>query len=231
MNSVIAEIGKKELKTTFRSKSIIIPLLMGVGIPLFVGILVTLRLATEGLELIYTSLLFLQVLPAVIITTLVGLNAFSNEIYWRTIKSLLVAPVSEKEIFIGKSLACIVPGLVVEACLAVIILVLLPIAVDIPILIILLAIGPLLVMFATFMIIAATSRFPSSAATGVGAASFIPMMAIVAVFFLCFFLQTLLQMNPIALQVMIALITAALTFMTYFIATKWFNRERLVVGL
>ena len=231
MNSVIAEIGKKELKTTFRSKSIIIPLLMGIGIPLFAGLFVTLQLAAEGSELIYAPLLFLQVLPAVIITALVGLNAFSNEINWRTIKSLLVAPVSEKEIFIGKSLACIVTGLVVEACLAVIILILLPIAVDIPILVILLAIGPLLVMFATFMIIAVTSRFPSSAAAGVGAAAFIPMIAILAVFFLCFFLQMLLQMNPIAMQVMIALIVATLTFVTYFIATKWFNRERLVTGL
>ncbi len=121
--------------------------------------------------------------------------------------------------------------MIVEACLAVIILILLPIAVDIPILIILLAIGPLLVMFATFMIIAVTSRFPSSAAAGVSAAAFIPMIAISAVFFLCFFLQMLLQMNPLAMQVMLALIIAALTFVTYFIATKWFNRERLVTGL
>jgi len=128
-------------------------------------------------------------------------------------------------------LACIVPGLIVEACLAVIILILLLIPVDTPILIILLAIGPLLVMFATFMIIAATSRFPGSAAAGVGAASFIPMIAIVAVFFLCFFLQILLQMNPLAMQVMLALIIAALTFVTYFIATKWFNRERFITGL
>jgi len=51
MNSVIAEIGKKELKTTFRSKSIIIPLLMGIGIPFFAGLPVTLQLASEGSEL------------------------------------------------------------------------------------------------------------------------------------------------------------------------------------
>jgi len=44
-------------------------------------------------------------------------------------------------------------------------------------------------------------------------------------------LQMLLQMDPLAMQVMLALIIAALTFVTYFIATKWFNRERLVVGL
>ena len=59
----------------------------------------------------------------------------------------------------------------------------------------------------------------------------ISMGAVIGVLLLCFFLPFLLQMNPIAMQVMVALIVAALTFMTYFVATKWFNRERLVVGL
>ena len=103
------------------------------------------------------------------------MNAFLNEIKWKTIKSLLVAPVSEKEIFMGKSLACIITGLIVEVCLAVIILAFLPIPVDVPILITLLVIGPLLIMFATFLIISATSRFPSSAEGG--AAAFIPFLA------------------------------------------------------
>ncbi|MCK4730849.1 MAG: ATP-binding cassette domain-containing protein [Methanophagales archaeon] len=59
----------------------------------------------------------------------------------------------------------------------------------------------------------------------------ISMGAVIGVLLLCFFLPYLLRMNPIAMQVMVALAVAALTFMTYFIATKWFNRERLVVGL
>ena len=57
----------------------------------------------------------------------------------------------------------------------------------------------------------------------------ISMAAVIGVLLLCSFLPFLLQMNPIAMQVMVALVVAALTFMTYFIATKWFNRERLVV--
>ena len=57
----------------------------------------------------------------------------------------------------------------------------------------------------------------------------ISMAAVIGVLLLCFFLPFLLQMNPIAMQVMIALIVATFTVMTYFIATKWFNRERLVV--
>jgi len=59
----------------------------------------------------------------------------------------------------------------------------------------------------------------------------ISMGAMIGVLVLCFFLPYLLQMNPIAMQVITALVVAALTFITYFIATKWFNRERLVVGL
>ena len=59
----------------------------------------------------------------------------------------------------------------------------------------------------------------------------ISMGAVIGVLLLCFFLPYLLRMNPIAMQVMIALIVATFTVITYFIATKWFNRERLVVGL
>ena len=226
---MIIEIGKKELKTTFKSKSVILPLLMAIGIPLFAIIPQLPKAVAEGgMEGIYLMLFMFLLIPT-IITSLVGMNAFLNEIKWRTIKSLLVAPVSEKEIFVGKSLACIISGLIVEACLAMVILAFLPIPIDVPILITLLVIGPLLVMFATFLIISATSRFPSSAEGG--AAAFIPFFGIMAVFLLCFFLQRMLQMGPILTNIMIALMIAVFTFVTYFIATKWFNRERLVVGL
>jgi len=228
MNSVIIEIGKKELKTTFKSKAIILPLLMAIGIPLFAIISTLPAIAQRGTEGVYAILLTLLLIPTVI-TSLVGMNAFLNEIKWRTIKSLLVAPVSEKEIFIGKSLACIIAGLIVEVCLVVIVFIFLPMAVDIPILIILLLIGPLLVMFATFLIIAATSKFPSSAEGG--AAGFIPVGGIMGIFLLCFFLQRLLRIGPTLTNIMIALVIAVLTILTYFIATKWFNRERLVTGL
>jgi len=228
MVSVIAEIGKKELKTTFRSKSIIIPLAVAIGVPILL-LPTTIQAIAERPELMYAYILLIQTIPVIVIASVIGMNAFVNEITWKTMKSLLVAPLSEKEIFIGKSLPCIVAGLITEACWAVIPLVLLPIAVDIPIIIIVVVTGPLLVIFTTFMIIAMTSRFPSSA--GGETAAFISMGAVIGVLLLCFFLQFLLQMNPIAMQVMVALAVAALTFMTYFIATKWFNRERLVVGL
>jgi len=222
MNNVIVEIGKKELKTTFKSKSVILPLLMAIGIPLFALIPQLPKAAAGGgLEGVYLILFMLLLIPTVI-TSLVGVNAFLNEIKWKTIKSLLVAPVSEKEIFVGKSLACIISGLIVEACLAVVILAFLPIPIDVPILITLLVIGPLLVMFATFLIISATSRFPSSAEGG--AAAFIPVGGIIAVFLLCFFLQRLFKIGPTLTNIMIALILAVLAFVTYIIATKWFNR-------
>lgn len=229
MNNVIVEIGKKELKTTFKSKSVILPLLMAIGIPLFALIPQLPKAAAGGgLEGVYLILFMLLLIPTVI-TSLVGMNAFLNEIKWKTIKFLLVAPVSEKEIFVGKSLACIISGLIVEACLAVVILAFLPIPIDVPILITLLVIGPLLVMFATFLIISATSRFPSSAEGG--AAAFIPVGGIMAVFLLCFFLQRLFKIGPTLTNIMIALILAVLAFVTYIIATKWFDRERLVAAL
>jgi len=229
MNNVIVEIGKKELKTTFKSKSVILPMLLAIGIPLFALIPQLPKAAAEGgLEGVYLIIFMLLLIPTVI-TSLVGMNAFLNEIKWRTIKSLLVAPVSKKEIFVGKSLACIIAGLIVEACLTVVILAFLPIPVDVPILITLLVIGPLLIMFATFLIISATSRFPSSAEGG--AAAFIPVGGIMTVFLLCFFLQRLLKIGPTLTNIMIALILAVLTFVTYIIATKWFNRERLVAAL
>lgn len=228
MNNVIVEIGKKELKTTFKSKSVILAMLLAIGIPLFAIVPSLLEAAAGGSEDVYLFILMLLLIPTMI-TSLVGENAFLNEIKWRTIKSLLVAPVSEKEIFVGKSLACIIVGLIVEACLAVVILAFLPIPVDVPILITLLAIGPLLIMFATFLIISATSKFPSSAEGG--AAAFIPVGGILGIFLLCSFLQRMLRMGPILTNIMIALIVAIFTFVIYVIATKWFNREGLVTGL
>lgn len=228
MNKVIIKIGKKELKTTFKSKSIILPMLLAIGIPLFSIVPSLLEAAAEGTEIVYLFLFMLLLIPTVI-ASLVGMNAFLNEIKWRTIKSLLVAPVSEKEIFAGKSLVCIIVGLIVEACFAVVILIFLPIPVDVPILIMLLVIGPLLIMFATFLIVAVTSRFPSSAEGSV--AAFIPGGGIIGIFLLCSFLQRILQVGPILTYIMIALVIAVFTFLTYFVAIKWFNRERLVTGL
>ena len=230
MNSVVMEIGKKELKTTFKNKAIIVLLLLAVGIPIFSLVPQLSKAVAEGEIASVYLLLFMLLLIPTVMASMVGMNAFLNEIKWRTIKSLLVAPVSEKEIFMGKSLASITTGLIVEICLVVLILVFFPIVVDIPILIILLVIGPLLVLFATFLIIAATSRFPSSAEGG--AANFIPVGGVLAVFFLGFFLLSLLKIDdPTLTNIIIALIVAGITFVTYIIATKWFNRERLVVGL
>ena len=227
MNEVLMEIAKKELKVTFKSKSAILSMLLAIGIPIFV-LVPLLPAAEKGFGGSYLILLLLLLVP-IGITSPVGMNAFPNEIRWRTIKSLLAAPVSEKEIFVGKSLACIVAGLVAEACLAAVILAFLPIPVDVPVLITLLVIGPLLFMFATFLIVLTTSKFPSSAEGG--AAGFIPVGGIMGIFFLCFFLQMVLQMDPALTSIMIASVVAALTFLVYFVATKWFDRERLVTAL
>jgi len=156
---------------------------MPIAMPLFATIPQLPKAVAEGaLEAVYLTVFMFLLIPTVI-TSLVGMNAFLNKIKCRTIKSLLVATVCEKEISVGKSLACIIARFIVEACLAVVILAFLPISIDVPILIRLLVIWPLLIMLAIFLIISATSRFPSSAEGG--AVAFIPVGGIMAVFLLC----------------------------------------------
>ncbi|MFX0064739.1 MAG: ABC transporter permease subunit [Candidatus Hermodarchaeota archaeon] len=123
MVNVIVEICKKELKTRFGSKRVILPMVPSIGIPIlaFVPQLLVYISQAEP-ESVYLTFLMFLIIP-VMITTLVGINTFINEIRWKTIKSLLAAPVSEEEIFIGKSLACIITGLLAEVFLSGIILI------------------------------------------------------------------------------------------------------------
>ncbi|MFX1533871.1 MAG: hypothetical protein ACFFDI_06515, partial [Promethearchaeota archaeon] len=140
---------------------------------------------------------------------------------------LLVAPISEEEIFIGKSLACIITGLLAEALLSGIILIYLQ-NIDISTVMLLIAVGPLSVIFTTFIIIIGTSRFPSIADGG--GVVFIPMGGLVIIFMIFFLLKEFLKINLALVYVILALIIAILTCGAYFIAKRWFNRETLVLG-
>ncbi|MFX0085584.1 MAG: ABC transporter permease subunit, partial [Candidatus Hodarchaeota archaeon] len=123
MVNIILEICKKELKTRFGSKRVLLPLLIPIGIPILVFIpeIQEVMSQTEPESELVSFLLFLLI--PVMVTTLVGITAFINEIRWKTIKSILVAPVSEGEILLGKSLACIVVGLLVEVLISGLILI------------------------------------------------------------------------------------------------------------
>lgn len=228
MVNVVTEICKKELKTRFGSKSVVLPMLLVIGIPILVFIpqlLETMIQAEPGSE--YVSLMFFLLIP-VMITTLVGINTFTNEIRWKTIKSILVAPVSEGEIFIGKSMACIIIGLLVEAFLSVIVLISID-DLDVSILMLLFLIGPLSVIFTTFIFIIGTSRFPAIAENG--GAVLMPMSGLLIIFLIFFFLKEFLGINPTLHGVMLSLIITILTCGAYYLAKKWFNRESLVLSV
>ncbi|MFX0095994.1 MAG: hypothetical protein ACFFBD_29920 [Candidatus Hodarchaeota archaeon] len=217
MANVVTEICKKELRSRFGSKSVFLSMLLTTGIPMLVFIpqlLEAMSQAEPGSE--YLSFLLFLVIP-VMATTLVGINTFINEIRWKTIKFLLVAPVSEEEIFIGKSLACIIVGLLVDVILSLIVLLSLD-RLDISVILLLFVIGPLSVIFTTFIFIIGTSRFPIIA-EGVGAI-IRPMGGLLFVFLNYLFLKEFLKVSPSLINVVLALIIASLTCLTYFIAKK-----------
>jgi ABC-type transport system involved in multi-copper enzyme maturation permease subunit len=228
MVNVVTDIGKKELRTRFGSKSVVLPILLAMGLPLLVFIpqlLKTMNQAEPGSE--YISLMFFLVFP-VMITTLVGIHTFINEIRWKTIKSILVAPISEGEIFLGKSMACIVVGLLVEAFLSMIVLIFVD-DVTISILLLIFLIGPLSVIFTTFIFILGTLRFPAIAENG--GAVLMPIGGLLIIFLISIFLKEFLVIDPTLHGVMLSLIITIFTGGAYYISKKWFNRERLVLSV
>lgn len=228
MINVAIEICKKELRTRFGSKRVVLPMLLTLGIPMLVFIpqlLETMVQTEPGSE--YLSFMFFLLIP-VMSTTLVGINSFINEIRWKTIKSILVAPVSEGEILIGKSMAVILVGLLVEAFMAVIVLISIA-DLNVSLLMLILVIGPLSVIFTTFIFVMGTSRFPAIAENG--GAVLMPMGGLIFIFMISFFLKEFLGIIPPLHGVMLSLVITFLTFGAYYLAKKWFNRERLVLSV
>ncbi|MHA2202510.1 MAG: hypothetical protein ACW991_02365, partial [Candidatus Hodarchaeales archaeon] len=179
MTNLAAAICKKELKIRFGSKRVFIPMLFSVGLPMLVFIprlLEAFSFNTPENE--YLRFMFFLILP-VMVTTLVGINTFINEIRWKTIKPLLVTPISEGEILLGKSMACIGVGLVTEAFLSGLILFSLN-SVDESTILLFIAIGPLSVIFTTLVFIIGTSRFPAIAEGG--GAILMPMGGLIIIF-------------------------------------------------
>lgn len=228
MVEVVIEICKKELRTRFGSRSVVLPLLLAMGIPILVFIpqLLEIMNQTEPRNE-YISFMFFLIIP-VMITTVVGITTFINEIRWKTIKSILVAPVSEGEIFIGKSISCIVVGLLTEAFLSVIVLIFID-NVAISIFLLLFLIGPLSVIFTTFIFILGTLRFPAIAENG--GAVLMPMGGLFFIFFISIFLKEFLGINPMLHGIILSLIITIFTCGAFYLSKKWFNRERLVLSV
>jgi len=228
MVSVVMEICKKELKTRFGSKRVLLPMLIPIGMPILIFIPRLLEVMSQpDQESEFLRILLFLILP-VMVTTLIGITTFINEIRWKTIKSLLVAPVSEGEIFIGKSLACIITGLVTEAFLSTIIIFSVKIT-DISVVLLLFVIGPLTVIFTTFIFVMGTSRFPTIAEGG--GAILMPTSGLLIVYIIFLTLRVFFQMNSMLSYLALALVISILLCITYLLGIRWFNRETLLLTI
>ncbi|MFX1507984.1 MAG: hypothetical protein ACFFDC_18000 [Promethearchaeota archaeon] len=228
MVSVVMEICKKELKTRFGSKRVLLPMLIPIGMPILIFIPRLLEVMSQtDLESEFLRFLLFLILP-VMVTTLVGITTFINEIRWKTIKSLLVAPVSEGEIFIGKSLACIIAGILTQTFLSIIIVFSVKIA-DISVVLLLFVIGPLTVIFTTFIFVMGTSRFPTIAEGG--GAILMPTSGLLIIFIIFLILRAFLQITVMLSYLTLALVIVILICITYLLGIRWFNRETLLLTI
>ncbi|OLS24176.1 MAG: hypothetical protein HeimC3_20750 [Candidatus Heimdallarchaeota archaeon LC_3] len=227
MTKIIIEICKKELKTRLGSKATLFPLTITFAIPLIIFLPRIYELfSSQNEEAKYFSLIFFLIIPVMIANT-IGINSFINEIRWKTIKTLLIAPIEIEQIFLGKSLACIASGIIVNILLALSILIT-GIEITFSILILFFILGPLIVIYATFLLIIGTLKFPKIAESGGGI--YFPIGGLLIVFLLFFFLQVLFNGNQLLIDFFSVFFISILSFLTYFSAKKLFNKENLVLS-
>jgi len=223
MTNPITIIGIKEMKTSLTFTRILIPVLIISSslIPQITSII------QGGDKLELYSVLFLSQLIPVIIVYQVGTNVFLNEIRWKTIKSLLATPISDLDILLGKGFASITAGLCGEAILDLLFLFVLRIETDACVYLILFGIGPLLVVYSTLLIVAASAKFPVS--ESYGKSSIITLGGIMLVFLLGTLLQGIAHFNAFLSLLIVFLIVASMTLGTLILSLRFFNRENLVI--
>ena len=165
MISPVVAIAKKELKVRFGSKSAIFPIIITVVFPLYVFVPTLIEMLTDASpESKYVGFMFFLMVPT-IGTTLVGINAFINEIRWNTMQTLLLSPISKNDIFLGKSLSSIGMGLLIEMFLVIILLFFVsPLKPSLYLLFFL--VGPLAIVFITFSFILGIAKFPVLSESG-----------------------------------------------------------------
>ena len=114
----IKTIFKKEIRLTFCSFKGILSLIFPMFIILFalVPSLSGIKPETSPEEVDSLVAVF-QIIP-ILFTLLIGQTAFPLEFQYRTLKFLLTSPISERELFIAKSLPSIGGGLVVNILLS-----------------------------------------------------------------------------------------------------------------
>ncbi|MFW9854399.1 MAG: hypothetical protein ACFFFG_05035 [Candidatus Thorarchaeota archaeon] len=175
----------------------------------------------------YFILLFFLMLP-VMGTTLVGITTFINEIRWKTIKPLLAAPVSEGIILLGKSLACIIAGVMIDGILSLIIL-FSGLPFHLSRVLLLFVVGPLSVVFTTFLFILGTSKLPSIVESG--GVVLLPMGGLLIIFGMFFLLKGVFQFDTVIAYLLLSVGLLMAIFVTFFLAQRLFDRETLVLAV
>ena len=227
MVNISIEICKKELLTRFGSKASAIPLFFTFIIPILVFLpqMYNLFKSSEK-ESHLIAMMFFLILP-IMVTNIIGISAFINEIRWKTIKTLLITPIDMGELFIGKSLACIVTGTIADLCIS-LYLINSGINLNFSNMILFFVLGPFTIIFTTFILIIGTSKYPKIAENGGGI--YFSIIALMIVFLLLFSLQIFLNTAQEFIDILFIIITGLLSLLAYFYAKKIFSTEILVTS-
>lgn len=221
------EICKKEFLTRFGTKASIIPLVFTLAIPViaFLPQIFTLFTSSEN-DSHLVAMLFFLIIP-VMVTNIFGISAFINEIRWKTIKTLLIAPIDMGQLYIGKSLACILAGVVTDFLLT-IFLVSGGVELTLSNIMLFLILGPLTITFTTFILIIGSSKYPKLAENGGGI--YFSIFSLIVVFLLLILLQFLVNNRQELVDSLFILIIGTLSLIAYFYAKKMFNTENLATS-
>ena len=227
MSTIVFEICKKELLVRFGSKSSNVYLLFTLAIPIAIFLPQTAQMfTTNSKEFPEIKIIFFLIIP-IMVSNLIGISTFINEIRWKTIKTLLVAPIEMNDIFIGKSLACIMLGIVTDLLLS-FYLVLIGININVSILMLFFIIEPLIVVLSTFLLIIVTLKYPGLAENG--GSLYFSMGGLMVVFLILFTIKIIINAPQFIIDIIYSIIIGILVFLTFYYAKKNFNKEQITLS-
>ena len=227
LSNIIIEICKKELKTRLGSKATIIPLIFTFILPVIVFLpKIYLLFSAQKSEPNYFSFIMFLIIP-VMMTNIIGIHSFINEIRWKTFKTLLVAPIDIEEILIGKSLACILVGIIADLLLSLILLIT-GININLSILLLFFCLGPLVVIYATFLLVLGTLKFPKIAELGGGL--YFSISGHVIAFLAIFLINIVFSGFQLLIDFLSIIMVSIFSLITYFSSKKMFNKEYLALS-
>lgn len=99
-------------RRTILSSTLIFPLLVAVGLPLIISIATARRgIAAPRLEVLLDAFSFLFVIIAAYIPIAISAYSLVGEKIEKSLEPLLAAPITDDEVFLGKSIASFVPSI------------------------------------------------------------------------------------------------------------------------